>query len=111
MTRAATALLGAALVAAGCGNVGSGTPAAELWKENCQRCHGVDGRGVPALRGVEPELDLTRSRNVREGRRTEVRRAIAAGDVRMPGFGHRLPNGDVEELVDLVLEMGREEVR
>ena len=111
MTRSATTLIGAALAAAGCGGFGSGTPVTEIWEANCQRCHGVDGRGVPALRGVEPELDLTKSRNVREARRTEIRRIIAAGDIHMPGFGHRLPNGDLEELVDLVVRMGREEVR
>lgn len=111
MTRSAAAIVGAALAVAGCGGLGSGTPVRELWEANCQRCHGVDGRGVPALRGVEPELDLTRSRIVRAGRRAEIRRVIAVGDVRMPGFGHRLPNGDVEALVDLVLEMSREEVR
>jgi len=105
------ALLGSAIALSGCGPIGSGTPASELWAANCQRCHGVDGRGVPALRGVEPELDLTRSSTVRGGRRAEIRRVIATGDVRMPGFGHRLPNGDVEALVDLVLEMSREEIR
>jgi len=105
------ALVGAAIAVSGCGPIGSGTPVAELWETNCQRCHGEDGRGVRALRSVEPELDLSRSRSVREGRRAEIRRVISAGDVRMPGFGHRLPNGDVEALVDFVLEMSREEVR
>jgi len=109
--RAAAVLFGAAMTLSGCGPIGSGAPVSELWEAHCQRCHGVDGRGVPALRGVEPELDLTKSRMVRRGRRAEIRRIIAAGDVRMPGFGHRLPNGDVEALVDLVLSMSREEVR
>lgn len=105
------ALAGVALAVSGCGAIGSGTPVSELWASNCQRCHGEDGRGVPALRGIDPALDLSRSRMVSKGDRTEVRRVIAVGDLSMPGFGHRLPNGDVNALVDFVLQMSREEVR
>lgn len=98
---AAAALLGAAL-ALGCGPETSGVPVAELYREHCAGCHGEDGRGHPARRRLEPRLDLGRSEILRERSRGLAFQRIAYGYSTMPGFAHKLPQGDIEHLVAFV---------
>jgi mono/diheme cytochrome c family protein len=103
MRRAAATGLAAALVAlAACGPERSGASVEELWQAHCARCHGEDGRGLRALRGLEPGLDLTRSAMVSSRDRRRLYRRIAAGSGTMPGFSHKLPQGDLELLVEFV---------
>jgi mono/diheme cytochrome c family protein len=112
-----SAARGAALVAgvtvvvalgAACGPPTSGLSARELWQRHCARCHGEDGRGAAAQRGIDPGLDLTRSQLVANRERGALFRSIAYGQGGMPGFGHKLERGDVELLVDYVLRLHRE---
>lgn len=110
-------LRGAALVAgvaavvalgAACGPPTSGLSAEELWQRHCVRCHGADGRGPQAQRGLDPGIDLTRSRLVVAHERGALYRRIAYGQGGMPGFAHKLERGDLELLVDYVLSLHRE---
>jgi mono/diheme cytochrome c family protein len=91
-----------AATAAACGPETSGTPVAELWSEHCASCHGADGSGHPARRRLEPRLDLTRSPMVVDGARGLIFQRIAYGYSTMPGFAHKLPQGDIEMLVEFV---------
>ena len=105
---AALLLAVAGLAAEGCGPPTSGRPVGELWTELCAGCHAADGTGVPARRGLDPGVDLRRSEVVRAGDRGLVFQRIANGTVLMPGFGHKLPQGDLELLTEFVLNLPRE---
>jgi mono/diheme cytochrome c family protein len=93
------ALVGASLA---CGPERSGASADDLWRRECVNCHGEDGRGHPARRRLEPQLDLTASPMVRNRSRGLIFQRIAYGYSTMPGFVHRMPQGDIEALVDFV---------
>lgn len=95
--------LGAGLAA--CGAPTSGLTVEQLWREHCVSCHGADGRGSPARRGIEPRVDLTRSELVAGATRGTLYQRIAYGYATMPGFSHKLERGDIEMLVEWVLEL------
>ena len=110
MRRAGGALLaaGVGLALAGCGPPSSGLSAGELWHEHCLRCHGADGSGRALQRELDPGLDLTASRMVAARARGLVFQRIAYGYAGMPGFAHKLEQGDLELLTDFVLRLHRE---
>ena len=101
MIRLAGALF-ATLATLGCGPETSGVPVAELWSQHCSSCHGEDGRGHPARRRLEPRLDLSRSPMVEGRSRGLIFQRIAYGYATMPGFAHKLPQGDMEQLAGFV---------
>jgi len=103
MKRGLPAVLAAALVAlAACGPERSGASAETLWRAECSRCHGEDGHGTLALRRLEPRLDLSRSPMVTNRDRRLVYQRIAYGYGTMPGYSHKMPQGDIEALVEFV---------
>lgn len=104
MRRRIVAVLGAAVLAGGCGPPEDGT-AQELYRYYCARCHGRDGTGAPRARETNPGLDLTVSEMIRKGDRDEIRRRIADGHGTMPGFARRLSPEDLEKLVDYSLDL------
>lgn len=99
----ALALAGAVL--SGCGSPTSGKSAVELYTEHCARCHGADGHGDPRALALAPNSDLSRSQLVRRRARGPIYLRITQGSGSMPAFGHKLERGDVELLVDYVLEL------
>ena len=90
-----------ALLAA-CGPERSGADTARLFAEHCATCHGGDGLGSPARRGLEPRLDLSRSMMAAKGGRRLLYQRIAFGYNTMPGFAHKLSQGELEQLADYV---------
>ena len=99
------ALALAALAAQGCGAPTSGKSAAELYGEHCSRCHGSDGRGDQRVLTLSPNADLTRSPLVQRRARGPIHLRITQGYGSMPAFSHKLELGDVDLLVDYVLEL------
>lgn len=101
-----------ALAAAGCGAPTSGKSAAELYGEHCARCHGNDGRGDVRISALSPKVDLSRSAIVARRARGPIYLRITQGYGSMPAFSHKLERGDVDLLVDYVLELeARSEAR
>ncbi len=94
----------ALLLAIACGPPRSGESAESLWQEHCVRCHGENGRGDPRRVGLSPALDLSRSVLVARRERGALYRRIQGGTENMPAFSHKLPQGDIELLVDYVLK-------
>ena len=95
-----------ALAVAACGPETSSAPVEGLWSEHCAACHGADGSGVPARRGLEPRLDLRRSGMLRPGGSPGlVFQRIAYGYSTMPGFAHKLSRGDIERLAKFTAEL------
>ena len=95
---AALALAGATA----CRPPGAGESAARLYVAECARCHAEDGSGLPARRGLEPRLDLTRSSMVAQRESSLLFQRIAYGYGTMPGFAHKLSRHDLEEVVAYV---------
>ncbi|KAB2965300.1 MAG: cytochrome c [Thermoanaerobaculia bacterium] len=106
--RAGLLLAAGALVLSACGPPTSGRPVADLWQELCAGCHAADGSGVRARRGLDPGVDLRRSEMIRRNDRGLVFQRIARGYAAMPGFGHKLPQGDLEMLTQFVMQLPRE---
>jgi mono/diheme cytochrome c family protein len=104
---AATTLSLAIAVLAGCGPPTSGKSALELYDEHCVRCHGADGHGDPRAIALAPNSDLSRSLLIQKRARGPIYLRITQGYGAMPGFSHKLERGDVELLVDYVLELDR----
>jgi cytochrome c553 len=96
----AIAALASLAATAGCSSPAPTESARVLWNENCARCHGEDGHGTPALRGLEPRLDLSRSEIVLGGSTKLAYERIALGYRTMPGFAYRLDREEIEALVD-----------
>lgn len=105
LAAAHVAIVLAAAFGAGCGAPRSGIAVETLWSEHCARCHGEDGRGVRARRTLEPQLDLARSEMIARGARGLVFQRIAYGYGAMPGFAHKLPRGDIEDLAALAARL------
>jgi len=91
------------LLLTACGPPTSGRPVEELYADHCARCHGDDGRGDPRQLPLAPALDLTRSTLIARRARGALYRRIQQGQDTMPAFGHKLPQGDIELLVDHVM--------
>jgi mono/diheme cytochrome c family protein len=94
------AALGATAALLACSPHSSPEMVRGLWEDNCASCHGDDGRGAPASRGLEPRLDLARSEIVLGGSTELAYERIALGYGTMPGFAHRLDRAQIEALVD-----------
>ena len=98
---AALPALAAAL--AGCAPSPNSESARQLYASQCASCHADDGRGVPARRGLEPRLDLTRSKLVVDRDKGLIYQRVAFGYLTMPGFAHKLSQSDLELLAEYVL--------
>lgn len=73
-------------------------PGAEIYRISCAPCHGAElqGRSGPRLGGEEaPSIDLSRDYFVD---------TITRGRGRMPAFGNRLSEAQIDRVVDFVLE-------
>ena len=76
--------------------------AASLFKENCAKCHGKDGRakGFKAkLAGVRNLTDAKWHESVTDER---IYNSITNGRNRMPAFGKKLTDAQIEALVAFV---------
>lgn len=91
-------------MSAACGAPTSGKSAAELYGEHCARCHGDEGRGDPRALALSPNSNLRRSALIRARARGPIFLRISQGYGSMPAFSHKLERGDIDLLVDYVLE-------
>ena len=103
--------LAAVCLAAGLAACGPDPKSPEgLYRRNCARCHGIDGRGNPRAVKAKPGLDLTLSELAARRDRAEIRRRIVDGEGTMPAFGDKLTAQQVTALVELSLRLAGVEV-
>ena len=85
----------------------SAASAAELFSRNCAKCHGKDGRA----RGLKSKLKGTRNLTDPQwqDRVSDERifNIITNGKGRMPGFGKKLSDAEVDSLVQYVRGLKR----
>jgi mono/diheme cytochrome c family protein len=110
--RRAGLIVGAALLAAGCGSSTDAGPAvpvdpAALYTQMCARCHGVDGHGDPELKKTMPTMRdfsdpdfRTRTRN------EELEQVIMGGRNQMPPYGGQLSLPKIQALTGYVRKLG-----
>lgn len=82
-----------------------GSQPARLFEEHCARCHGVDGRGDPRRRALEPGLDLEQSLLLESKLDGIAYRTIANGSEGMPAFSQTLSVEEIRGLVSYCLDL------
>jgi cytochrome c6 len=78
---------------------------AAAYAKLCQRCHGADGHGNPAIPIDPQKVDLRNSDTLRRRDREGVRAQIANGKGAMPAFGKRLTAEQLEGLTAYALAL------
>lgn len=82
----------------------SGDAATEiLWRQQCMRCHGRDGRGGPSTETRGPVADL-RASTLEEA---EIVQVVTKGRREMPAFGQELDAASIRALAAKVLSLRR----
>ena len=77
-----------------------GSPAAELFKNNCAVCHGENGAGsVLGKRLLTPDL---RSKVIHQKAPSALAKTISTGKKKMPSFDGKLSSAEIEKLVEYV---------
>lgn len=73
------------------------------WKENCARCHGMDGSGNT------PEGRMVKAANLAQSKASpeEMANTIAKGRNKMPSFGQTLSPKVIEGLARYIQGLGR----
>lgn len=90
---------------AGSGGGGNDGDAATeiLWRQQCTRCHGRDGRGGPSTETRGPVADL-RASTLEEA---EIVQVVTTGRREMPAFGQELDAASIRALAAKVLSLRR----
>ncbi|MGI8789072.1 MAG: c-type cytochrome [Pyrinomonadaceae bacterium] len=78
------------------------TGAATLYKTNCASCHGKDGRAKSFRGKFTNAQDLTDSAWQADEMDEDIFRAISNGRKKMPAFGKKLSEKEINSLVDYV---------
>lgn len=74
---------------------GKAVDAAAIYKQQCQKCHAADGKGIPSL---EPP-DMTSAKWQSETSDKQIIEVINEGKGIMPGFKETLKPAEVQALV------------
>jgi len=79
---------------------GTSTDGADLFKKKCSMCHGIDGKGYPALKTpdfTDPKVQASLTDK-------EIADTIKNGkkDTAMPAFGNSLTNEQIQSLVTYI---------
>lgn len=86
------------------GNRSSSTKSADvLFKQNCARCHGADGRGETAIGKIMNTPDMTDADWWRkQGSNAALARIVSNGKGGMPAFKKKLTRQEINSLVSYV---------
>jgi len=67
------------------------------FKANCTTCHNEDGSGTPV--GMSLKVKDLRSKEVQDEKDEVLAHTISAGKNNMPGFGSRLSDEQIKDLI------------
>lgn len=77
-----------------------------IYRDQCARCHGLDGTGNPRAVDTKPGLNLKASELVASLDREAIRRHIVEGKGTMPAYGEKLTREEIDAMVELSLQLG-----
>ncbi len=72
-----------------------------LYKSKCAMCHGPDGAGQTPV-GKSMKVRDLRSAEVQKQTDIELTKVISGGKGKMPGFGQKLSNADIQAIISYV---------
>jgi cytochrome c6 len=70
------------------------------FKANCTTCHNEDGSGTPV--GMSLKVKDLRSKEVQDEKDEVLAHTISAGKNNMPGFGTRLSDEQIKDLIEYI---------
>ena len=86
-------------------------PVEELYRNNCARCHGAEGRGDTAQGEMYHAPDFTDKdwwrKNPSFKRNSTLTSIVTHGKEEMPAFGKKLSPTEIKQLVNYVRRFGR----
>lgn len=103
----AAALLLGTVLWSGCAPRDRSAPG--LYRAYCARCHGPAGEGTPRALRASPKANLAASEKARQGDRRFLHERIAKGYGIMPGYAKRLTSQEIDSLVNLTLELQKQQ--
>ena len=77
-----------------------------IYRDQCARCHGLDGAGNPRAVDTKPGLNLKESELVASLDREAIRRHIVEGKGTMPAYGEKLTPEEIDAMVELSIQLG-----
>ena len=84
----------------------------EIFKDRCQRCHGIDGRGQTDLGARLHVPDFTSEAWPEPGvTDSELSATIRAGKDEMPAFGKKLTRDEIKNLVSYIRSLKNREAK
>ncbi|HMF57797.1 MAG TPA: cytochrome c [Pyrinomonadaceae bacterium] len=81
--------------------------ASTLFKKNCATCHGQDGRAKTVKAKFNHARDLTDAAWQREVTDERIFNSITNGKGKMPSFGRKLSEAEINSLVHFVRQLSR----
>ena len=79
---------------------------AATYKAKCAMCHGADGKGDTAA-GKSMGAHSFASPEVQKMTDTDLESIIAKGKGKMPGYGTKLKEAEIKDLVAYIRELGK----
>jgi len=89
------------------GDAQKATDASALFKKNCATCHGQDGRAKTFKAKFNHARDLSNAAWQREVTDERLFNSITRGRGKMPAFGKKLTESEINLLVQFVRQFGR----
>lgn len=86
---------------------GRGRTAAAIWNKECASCHGKDGRAHTLKAKFNGAKDLTKPSWQESASDDHIFNVIANGQEKMPPFGKKLSQAEIESLVTFVRHLKR----
>ena len=71
----------------------------ELWKENCEKCHGADGKGDTEEGKKKGARDLSNAKWQKTISDDRMIRSVSRGRDKMPSFSKVLSEEQIKELI------------
>jgi mono/diheme cytochrome c family protein len=91
--------LSAALLAPGARAADEAAGRSELWKSNCEKCHGADGKGDTEEGKKKGARDLSNAKWQKTISDDRMIRSVSRGRDKMPSFSKVLSEEQIKELI------------
>jgi mono/diheme cytochrome c family protein len=87
---------------------GAASDASSVFKDNCAKCHGKDGRAKGFKAKLAGVRNLTDAKWQESATDERIYNSITNGRNRMPAFGKKLTDAEIESLVSFVRSLKKQ---